>query len=332
MLTENEAYELLGLTIDADSASIKNAFRRLAMRWHPDRNPDADALEMFKRVRAAYARLTERESNETRTAEDDDPAPASPSRADDLFQDLELDLEEAFHGCERTVSIPTRTICRSCDGRGEVELAHGRLCAHCHGSGRVRSAIGLDACPACDGRGYSRRAPCPDCAASGAVPGERRLHVRVPKGIFNGEELRLSGEGERAATTNAQAGDLRLRVRIAQHPLFSLDGRDLVIERPVSAFHLLSGGPLHTPHPAGTFTVDVVAGQPTPQDIRIEGRGWPARGKRPAGAFVIRLRPLFPAESGTTLNALYRKIDAEVQRELGTYLPSLQQWEAQWLD
>ncbi|PKO50164.1 MAG: molecular chaperone DnaJ, partial [Betaproteobacteria bacterium HGW-Betaproteobacteria-21] len=325
---------------DADATTIKKAFRRLAMRWHPDRNPDPAALEHFKRLRAAHDRMLgsqDGDDSETGEADTQDESPSAARaesgfpRGADRWQDLELSLEEAFSGCEKQVPLESVVICDTCEGSGRIQLAHGRLCQCCHGTGRIRTKGGLVACDDCGGRGYSNQAPCPDCDGVGTRRPARMLLVKVPAGMFVDEELRLEGKGEQADSTEGRPGDLRLRVRLSPHPLFRLDGRDLLLERPVNAFRMLAGGKLVVPVPGGTLEVDVEAGTCESRELRIEGAGFRGRGARPAGALRIKLHPVFPAAPGPKLVALYRKLDAEIQHDIDTSLPQLAEWERTWL-
>lgn len=340
MLNDVEPHVVLGVAVDADTKTIKKAFRRLAMRWHPDRNPDPAALEHFKRLRAAHDRmLGSQDADSDENAASDSQDESTPSaRADsgaprgaDRWQDLELSLEEAFTGCEKQVPLESVVVCDTCEGSGQIKLAHGRLCQCCHGTGRVRTKGGLATCDDCGGRGYSNLAPCPDCDGVGTRRPARMLLVKVPAGMFADEELRLEGKGEPADDPAGRPGDLRLRIRLSPHPLFRLEGRDLLLERPLSAFRMLAGGKLVVPVPGGTLEVEVEAGTCEARALRIEGAGFRGRGSRPAGALRIMLRPVFPEAPGSKLVALYRKLEAEIEHDIGTHLPQLEEWERTWL-
>lgn len=343
MLNDVEPHVVLGVAVDADAPTIKKAFRRLAMRWHPDRNPDPDALEHFKRLRAAHDRmLGSQDGGDGDDGEDstpDTPEERAPSaRAEsgvphgaDRWQDLELTLEEAYTGCAKHVALEAVVVCDTCEGSGRIQLAHGRLCQCCHGTGRIRTKGGLVGCDDCGGRGYSNLASCPDCDGVGTRRPARLLLVKVPAGMLADEELRLEGKGEPANSAAGRPGDLRLRIRLSPHPLFRLEGRDLLLERPVSAFRMLAGGKLVVPVPGGTLEVDVAAGGCEPRALRIEGAGFRGRGSRPAGALRVTLHPVFPEAPGPKLTALYRKLDAEIEHDVDTSLPQLAEWERTWL-
>lgn len=327
-----DAHALLGLAPGADPREIKRAFRRLAMRWHPDRNPDPSALEHFKLLRAAHDALIAGDA----TA-DDAPPSAEPdahdSRGADRRQTLTLTLDEAYAGGTRVVERVHECACDACDGTGEIALDHSRLCTACHGSGRLRSSGGLTPCHHCDGQGYRRTEACPACAGSGRVRRVRSISVRFPPGLLDGDELRLAGEGEPSATPGGRPGDLRLAIRLAPHPLFARSGRDLIVKRPVSALRLLAGGVLHVPLPGGSrHTVVLEAGGAGPRRLEIAGAGLPGRGNQPAGALIVELEPLFPSAADEALRAHFAALDDAVRADLARHLPELARWEAQWLD
>lgn len=258
-LSESDPYVVLGVAADADLQTIKKAYRRLAMRLHPDRNPDPAAHEAFKRLQAAYAELVDIAGAGQETA-------APTDRGNDRWQDLELGLEEAFAGCEKTVPVLSEAACERCDGSGRVELAHSRLCECCVGSGRVRAGKGLESCAVCEGRGYTRRGNCPDCGGLGSLRQTREFAVKVPPGMLEGDELRLEGRGYAAENAGAAAGDLRLRICLRPHPLYRLKGRDLHLDRPLSAFVLLGGGDVLLPSPSGVRKVQLPPGPCIPTD------------------------------------------------------------------
>lgn len=333
MVSETEAFLLLELEPGATLASIKRSFRRLAMRWHPDRNPDPAALEHFKRLRAAHDCLIEAlEAGSTASASPDAEPATSPPRATDRRQDLEIDIEQAVLGGEASLVFETSISCEDCTGTGWQTLAHSRLCPDCHGSGRIRTAAGLAPCGACNGRGYSTRAFCASCQGSGQVVGRRTLAVRIPPGITEGDLLRLEGEGDPANDVASQPGDLLLRIRLRPHPLYRVMGRDLVLERPVSVFVLLGGGQIRVPSPSAAHTLNVEPGAGEPRTMRIEGAGLPARSGFPAGALCVSLNPVTPAPTcDEQLLELYRATLSRLTQDQRTLLPELDTWERQWL-
>ncbi len=345
MPTMRDAYELLGLAPGVTPTDVKRAFRRLAMRWHPDRNPAPAAAEHFKALRRAHDKLLAGLKPADASAEEhghadpaasgqdtDAPADAETApRGADRSMDLELDLEEAFLGGTRQICLSQASSCTHCSGTGEIRLTFTRLCEPCRGSGKVRNGKGLQSCTACAGRGYRSTAACPDCEGSGQQTSERWLAVSLPAGLVDGDSLRLSGEGEPHPEHSGKPGDLHLRIRLNAHPLYTRKGRDLLLQRPISALRLLLGGTVPVPHPGGPRKVTIPAGSASARQVRFDGEGFPARAGRPAGDMVIDFQPLMPTQVDTALHAQFEALEAELQRGLGQYLPELAAWEAKWM-
>ncbi|CAL93883.1 DnaJ C-terminal domain-containing protein [Azoarcus olearius] len=334
-----DPYSLLDIAPGADAAEIKRAFRRLAMRWHPDRNPAPEAHDHFNALRAAHDSLLAELAAGTAAGDDEDladtddeaPAPAPSRRGPDRRQTLEIRIEDACLGGEKIVVVADESVCGHCHGSGETALAHTRLCATCHGSGRLRAARGLVQCAVCGGRGFVSKAACAHCGGSGRERTERRLAVQLPPGLLTGDELRLAGEGEAAADASAQPGDLRLTIALAPHPLYRAEGRDLHLRRPLSVFRLLAGGDIDIPLPGGCRTATLPPGGATRQ-LRLEGAGIPGRGGRPGGAAIIELAPLLPEAVDAATREALDAADLLMKRRFYAELPELADWEARWLD
>ncbi|TAH50399.1 MAG: J domain-containing protein [Betaproteobacteria bacterium] len=332
----NDAYTLLGLNPGVAQKDIKRAFRRLAMQWHPDRNPDPAALERFRSLRAAYEYLlADGDNGSDVDADAPGPGPSagteSPPRGADRRQDLSLTIEEAWLGCEKSVRIGHEAECGTCSGTGQEVLAHTRLCTACHGSGRVRVAGGLHRCETCAGRGYSTRRTCTACEGSGRAEAWRTLAVKVPPGLLSGDELRVAGAGEPSPDPKGPNGDLRLRISIATHDLYRLEGRDLKLSRPVSALRMLAGGDIAIPLPGGSLNLHVEAGNATPREVRVEGAGFPAGRGQPAGALVVEVLPVWPEACDKDQQRLFDELDAALSRRTKRHFPEVADWESQWL-
>lgn len=339
-----DAHLLLGLQPGASTQQIKRAFRKLAMQWHPDRNADPAAAEHFKRLREAHDKLLaalldgaeeaapDGAATEHRTGHRGTAGHPPPERGTDRSQTLEISIEESFAGGLRAVAVAARAPCTRCAGSGTEKLSVSRLCAPCRGSGRLRSPSGLARCPDCGGRGYATTCPCSDCGGSGELNVERMLEVRIPPGVVDDDELRLAGEGEPHAAPGHPPGDLRLRIRLAPHPLFRRAGRDLVLRRPVSALRLLIGGTIRIPHPAGVRNLCIEPGLAHPRTMRMAGAGFPARATRPAGDLVIEFEPQLPQTPDATLHELIDRLDRALAAGAEHHFPELARWEADWLD
>lgn len=323
-----DARRLLGVGRDATPQAIKKAFRHLAMLWHPDRNPAPEANEMFARLSTACDHLLAPfETHDKGSA----PQDKTPSRGEDRSQDIELGIDLLCRGGETEVVLESGTECTDCAGQGFLEHGHSQLCPHCQGSGRVKNGRNLGRCEDCGGRGYTRRTRCPRCDGSGRQISRRILVVTIPRGMLPGDELRLEGEGYPPASGKGRSGDLRLRIQLQAHPLYSLDGSDIVLDRPVSAFILLGGGSVVVPSPGGPHTLDIEPGSAAAREQSIPGAGIPARGKRAGGHLRVRFVPVLPDASTPTLLDLYRAIQTEIEQTGPDRLPELTAWEKRWL-
>src|SRR5256714_14349150 len=259
-------YDVLGVERTADESELKSAFRKLAMKWHPDRNPGDKSSEVrFKEINEAYEILKDPDK---RAAYDrfghaafehagpgaaggfGDVASAFADIFDDLFgmgggrrgraggrergadlrYNMEITLEEAYSGKSAQVRIPTSVTCEACSGSGAKAGSKPKTCATCGGAGKVRHTQGFftleRTCVACQGRGQVIDNPCPNCAGSGRVTRERTLSVNVPAGVEDGTRIRLAGEGE-AGVRGAPQGGLDIFLSIASPPVFPRDGPHL---------------------------------------------------------------------------------------------------------
>lgn len=328
-----DSYAILGLPSGASPADIKRAYRRLAMRWHPDRNADPQATERFKAIRGAYDYLMVREpsdaadAGESEAENQDEPETAEEMvRAADIRLNLEISLDEAAAGCHKTIVYTRGKACPTCDGSGEYGISRTRFCQPCHGSGRVHDAKRvLVSCPDCGGRGFFSERICPDCAGSGRETAGVSLEIRVPPGMLAGDELRLAGQGE-PGDEAIQAGDLYLTIVIRSHPLFQLRGRDLHFRMPVSALLMLAGGDIELPTLAGRLSHRLVAGRPESCELRLAGQGYPGRGKNMPGDLVVELQPVFPQQLKAAQRKLLLQADAALMGNLAEAFPEIAAW------
>ena len=330
---EKDPYTVLGLSAEAGPAEWKRAFRRLAMRWHPDRNGHPEAAERFKEIRAAYDRLTtvNGENGGENGAPDDEADGAAQEepvvRAADIRFSYELALEEAASGCTKMFSFSRGKACSTCDGSGESGMARTRFCAACHGSGRIRDAgRGLVPCADCGGRGFFSERICPDCAGSGRETADLSLEISVPPGMLPGDELRLAGQGEPAMGELA-AGDLYLTLIIRSHPRYQLRGRDLHFSMPVSALAMIAGGEIDVPTLGGNISVRLAAGLPDSRVLHLVGKGYPGRGHNLAGDLFVTLNPVFPRKLDARQGKLLLQVDKALHENLADSLPEIAAWQ-----
>lgn len=321
-------HQILGVTPDASAAEIKRAYKRLAMRWHPDRNPDPQAHDQFRRVREAFERLTQPAEDEAT----DNAAEASPPhkprqsrpRGPDHRQEVTVDLTEAARGTTVTVTIDGREPCDDCDGSGQRSYGRTNMCGSCHGSGRLRRNGKLETCGDCGGKGFTTDNSCPSCQGRGWQPVDRQLVVTVPPALLPGEELRIAGQGGQAPD-GGDPGDLYLTLRTRPHPLFRLQHHDLHVAVPVSIFRILAGGAIEVPTLDGLREV-LLPEAATSAEIRVPEAGFPARGRRKAGDLVVHLAPQHPAFLSKEQKAMLEMAEQVLQHQLASQSPALAAW------
>lgn len=324
-MAKRDYYEILGVSRSADEKEIKKAYRKLAMKYHPDRNPDdEDAEARFKEASEAYEVLSD---SEKRAAYDqfghagvDGQAGGGggfgaggasfsdifgdvfgdifgggrgrSNRGADLRYTLELDLEDAVRGKNVKIEIPTHTECQSCDGSGAEPGTRPETCPTCRGMGQVRMQQGFfsvqQTCPTCRGAGKVVKNPCKACNGQGLVQEEKTLSVKVPPGVDTGDRIRLSGEGE-PGIQGGPAGDLYVQVAVKDHPLFSRDGRNLYCDVPISIVDAALGGELEVPTLDGRVKLKIPPETQTGKLFRLRGKGvTPVRGG-PPGDLLCRV-------------------------------------------
>lgn len=316
----DECYSELGLRPDCSDAEIKAAWRRLAARWHPDRNASPQALRKIQRINRALEEI--RNARDTMPAElREPPAPASAHAPRE--HRVELTLEEAFAGCTRTLHGELVDDCAGCAGGG-VEL-HASTCRECGGSGRARQQLWFSwmaapaKCKACQGEGVARHA-CAACDGSGrSAPTRYRCRVQIPAGTRDGDVLQVSlrlpaGAGRRSQT-------LAVRIALQPHAFFTLEADGTVrCELPVDGFAWMGERWIEVPTPGGPQQMRLRRGYLT---YRVKGQGWPdAAGER--GDCMVTVEPQFPEEFSSQQAALVDRLVAS-----NAASPRLAQWRRQ---
>jgi molecular chaperone DnaJ len=328
-MVEQDYYELLGVQRGADDAAIKAAYRRLAKECHPDRhNGCAQQEARFKAVseaydvlkdpqkRAAYDRFGKAAFQNGGNGHDpfaetgfngfsdifstifgefmDPRAQQNAARGADLRYDLELSLEEAFTGAEKTISVQAMATCDTCDGRGCNTLDRcTSTCKTCGGMGKVRAQQGFfvveRGCPTCRGAGEVINDPCRNCHGEGRALTDRKLSVKIPAGVDEGTRIRISGEGE-AGVRGAASGDLYLFVHMKRHPIYAREGTTLVADCPVSFTTAALGGSLRLPGIDGqAVELKIPAGIQSGEQLRHRGSGMSVLNGRGRGDMVARI-------------------------------------------
>lgn len=309
-MAKRDYYEVLGVDRSADEAALKKAYRRLAMKHHPDRNEgDTEAEEKFKEAKEAYEVLNDPQK---RPAYDqfghagvDTSAGGGPGQAGgfgdifdtvfgdifgqggargssrayrgaDLRYDLELSLEDAVGGTEVKIRIPKLVDCETCSATGSRSNAPPVTCETCGGAGQVRMQQGFfsvqQACPKCRGQGKTIGDPCGKCQGAGRVRGNKTIAVKVPPGVDYGDRIRLSGEGE-AGEAGGPPGDLYVNVVVREHPIFSRDDNHLHCEVPIDFVTAALGGELEVPTLEGRVKLKIPAETQTGKIFRMRGKG-----------------------------------------------------------
>ncbi|MFC4727602.1 molecular chaperone DnaJ [Coralloluteibacterium thermophilus] len=306
-MTKRDYYEVLGVSRTASDDELKKAYRRLAMKHHPDRNPgNAEAEAAFKEAKEAYEVLSDAGR---RRAYDQHGHAAfehgmggggaaygdvgdifgdifgsifgggrgsrGPARGADLRYVLDIDLEEAVAGVEREIVVPSLVGCRSCGGSGSEDGAV-ETCGTCSGMGQVRLQRGIfsvqQPCPTCGGRGKVIKNPCRRCHGNGRVEEDKTLQVRIPPGVDTGDRIRLQGEGE-AGPPGAANGDLYVEMRVREHPIFQRDGDDLYCEVPIRFSQAALGAVIEVPTLTGAAEIRLPAETQTGKMFRLRGKG-----------------------------------------------------------
>ena len=286
-MAEKDLYNILGVAKTASQDDIKKAFRKLAMKYHPDRNPDnrEEAEAKFKEAKAAYDILSDEQKRATYDRYGYEAASGNGAgggfggfgaRGHDLAYELDLSLEEAVNGGEKRIRIPTYVRCKTCSGSGATEKSVKRNCPGCNGSGQVRMQQGFfsiaQPCPQCGGRGQIIENPCTDCHGDGRVKQQKTLNVNIPAGVDNGDRIRLSGEGE-AGERGAPAGDLYVEIHVRKHPIFAREGDNLHCAMPISFVTAALGGDLEVPTLGGRVMLTVPPETQTGKTFRLKGKG-----------------------------------------------------------
>ncbi|MBO9715127.1 molecular chaperone DnaJ [Sphingomonas sp.] len=364
-MTEVDYYELLQCERTADDATIKASYRKLAMQYHPDKNGGCkDSEAKFKAVSEAYEVLKDPQKRAAYDrfghAAFKNGGGAGPGggfggggadfgafsdifesvfgefmggrgggrqarRGADLRYDMEIRLEDAFHGKKVDITVDVSSACEACDGSGAKPGTQAKGCATCGGHGKVRASQGFftveRTCPACHGAGEVIADPCPKCHGDGRVEKTKTLTINIPPGVDEGTRIRLTGEGE-AGARGAPAGDLYVFLHLAKHSIYEREGSNLHARVPISFTTAALGGEIEVPDPSGELhKIRIAAGIQSGRELRQRGAGMPVLQGRGRGDLVVQI----DVETPTKLSAKQRELLEEFRRtETGDECPEAQ--------
>lgn len=311
-MAKQDYYETLGVSRSATEEEIKKAYRKLAMKYHPDRNAgDKDAEHKFKEVKEAYEVLSDTRKRGVYDQYGHDAFSGGAGgrgagaagfdfgdignifgdifgdifggrggeraqRGADLGYNLDMSLEDAVHGTTVQIRVPTWVTCETCEGSGAKKGTGPVTCNTCAGEGQVRIQQGFftiqQTCPHCRGKGKVIADPCPKCHGQGRVQERKTLSVKIPAGVDTGDRIRLSGEGE-AGLNGAPPGDLYVQVRVKEHEIFKRDGNDLYSEVPISFVAAALGTELEVPTIDGHVKLKIPPETQSGKLFRLRGKG-----------------------------------------------------------
>ena len=347
-MAKRDYYDVLGVSKDASGSEIKKAFRRTAMKYHPDRNPDnQQAEEKFKEAQEAYEVLSDGEKKDnydrfghanTGNAQNAGAGfsdifgdvfgdifggsgassnRGGSARGSDLRYDLQLELEDAVRGKTVEINIPTKDTCATCKGSGARPGSSPRTCNSCQGAGQVRMSQGFfsvqQTCPKCRGRGQMITDPCGECHGQGVLEKSKTLSVKIPPGVDTGDRIRLSGKGE-AGPHGGANGDLYVQMNVAEHNIFVRDGANLHCEVPISFSQAALGGELEVPTLSGRVKLKVPPETQTGKLFRLRGKGVTQVRSAGVGDLLCRVS----VETPVNLSSKQIKLLETFDKSLGT--------------
>lgn len=360
-MAKKDYYEVLGVNRDASEEEIKKAYRKLAMKFHPDRNPDnPKSEEHFKEAKQAYEILSDASK---RAAYDQyghagvDPSVAGAGagfgnfadafgdifgdifgggrqrsnvyRGADLRYNLEIPLEEAARGTETKIRIPAMEECATCHGSGAKPGTQPTACPTCGGHGQVRMQQGFfsiqQTCPKCHGSGKVVQSPCPGCHGAGRIKQHKTLSVKIPAGVDEGDRIRLSGEGE-AGVNGGPSGDLYVVIHLKPHTVFQRDHNDLHCEMPISFTAAALGGEIEIPTLDGYAKIKVPPETQTGKVFRLRGKGIKGVRSSTVGDLLCHVVIETPINLTPRQRELLAELEAINVKDTGNHNPRAKSW------
>lgn len=362
-MAKRDFYDVLGVSRTASADEIKKAYRRLAMKHHPDRNKGDDgSATKFKEAKEAYEVLRDADKRAAYDRFGHDGLRGAGGggggfgaegfgdifgdvfgdifgagrqrgpqvfRGADLGYELRLDLEKAVSGDSVTIDVPTQVACETCAGSGAKKGAEPARCSTCGGVGQVRMQQGFfsiqQTCPACRGAGTTITDPCGDCHGRGRVRKTKTLSVKVPPGVDDGDRIRLSGEGE-AGRNGGPPGDLYVEIRVNPHKLFTRDGADLACEVPISIATAALGGEVELPTLDGHVSLKVPAGTQSGKVFRLRSKGVTTVRDPRIGDLFAKVAVETPVHLTAEQKELLQKLDESLGKNADKHNPRAGGW------
>ncbi len=351
MATKQDFYELLGVAKTASQDELKKAYRKLAMQYHPDKNPgDKQAEQKFKDISHAYDILKDEQKRAAydrfgHAAFEGGAGGAGANQGfdftssfadifDDLFggargggrggasmqgadlrYNLSISLEDAYKGKQESIRIATSAACDMCSGSGAEKGSKPEVCPTCNGAGKIRSSQGFFTmerpCATCQATGKIIKNPCKNCAGSGRVKKEKTLSVTIPAGVEEGTRIRLGGEGE-AGARGAPPGDLYIFLSVREHKLFTREGADLHCRIPLAMTTAALGGSIEVPTlSGGRVKVTIPEGTQSGHQFRLRGKGMPVLRSSYKGDMYIHVHVETPVRLSKKQKDLLKEFGGE---------------------
>ncbi len=360
MATKKDFYEVLGVSKSASDEVLKKAYRKLAMKHHPDRNPgDATAESKFKEAKEAYEILSD--SQKRALYDQHGHAGVDPSmggggdfndafgdmfgdifggarggqqranvyRGADLRYNMEISLEDAARGSETKIRIPVQSGCETCSGSGARPGSSPVTCTTCKGQGQVRMQQGSfsvqQTCPKCHGQGKMIKDPCPTCHGEGRTKQNKTLSVKIPAGVDEGDRIRLSGEGE-AGVNGGPTGDLYVVVHLKQHEIFEREGGHLHCEMPISFATAALGGEIEVPTLDGAAKMKIPTETQTAAVFRLRGKGIKPLRANQQGDLMVHVVVETPVKLTEKQKQLLNELEASTQENSSKHSPKNKSW------
>jgi len=350
-MADRDFYEILGVQKNASDDEIKKSYRKLAMKYHPDRNKDDKGAEKkFKEATAAYEALKDPEK---RAAYDQYGHDAfrqggmggaqgfgdfaggfsdifeeffgggfgsssrqrGPQRGNDLRYNMSVSLQEAFNGKKSQIRIPSYDGCDLCSATGSVDKSGPSTCATCGGHGKVRSTQGFFSierpCPTCGGEGSSIKNPCLKCSGTGQVKKQKTISVTIPAGVDTGTRIRISGEGE-LGQKGAGNGDLYIFVEVQKDKLFKREEENIFCEIPISITTAILGGEVEVPTIDGKKArLNIPSGTQSETQFRLKGKGMSVLRQTRRGDMYVEATVEIPVNLNNTQKAILQEFEKE---------------------